>query len=130
MTDTSLLVQQDKAPPITETVSAEPAATVSWTSLRTRVFVGILALLAVSVVTLFLREWHRYRIDAETTIPLQEFSEVDYPEDPSGRSPHYGKYCGRQLKLIQRDATHFDFINRASQYAAQRFRDIVSIFMV
>ena len=43
-------------------------------------------------------------------IPVREFSNVEYPEDPALRSIHYGKYSGRSLILVQKDETHFDFI--------------------
>ena len=43
-------------------------------------------------------------------VPVREYSNAEYPEDPAGRSVHHGKYNGRKLTLVQKDATHFDFI--------------------
>jgi uncharacterized membrane protein YdjX (TVP38/TMEM64 family) len=51
----------------------------------------------------------RYRAADSMTIAVQELSNADYPEDPSSRSIHHGKYQGRSLTLIKRDETHFDF---------------------
>ncbi len=56
-----------------------------------------------------LRTWLRYRAADSMTIPVQELSNADYPEDPSSRSIHHGKYQGRGLTLTKRDETHFDF---------------------
>lgn len=105
--DTSLLMSN-----VSEQVTGPAASEVGprSSSVRTRIVVGILLLTGAGAAALSVREFLRYRTASEMTISLQEFSEVDYPEDPSGRSPHFGKYCGRQLQLIQRDATHFDFV--------------------
>ena len=43
-------------------------------------------------------------------VNIYEFPTFEYAEDPSGRSPYYSEYQGRQLKLVQTDDTHFDFI--------------------
>ena len=51
----------------------------------------------------------RYRADAEMRIPVTEYSHAEYREDPSGRSVRHGRYDGRSLRLVKRDATHFDF---------------------
>lgn len=60
------------------------------------------------------------------TIPIKEFSTADYPEDPAGKSVHSGRYADRRLKLIQKDATHFDFIFEPmnSHTATVIFRDV------
>lgn len=52
----------------------------------------------------------RYDTSQVMLVPIQEFKTFEYPEDPSGRGPKYAEYNGRQLTLIQRDATHFDFV--------------------
>ena len=52
----------------------------------------------------------RYAVTEETNLKIYEFPTFEYSEDPSGRSPHYSEYKGRQLKLVQVDETHFDFI--------------------
>src|SRR5712691_1901906 len=43
-------------------------------------------------------------------VPVREYSNAEYPEDPAGRSVHHGKYNGRKLTLVRKDASHFDFI--------------------
>ena len=43
-------------------------------------------------------------------VAITEFSDAEYPEDPSARSTTFGEYHGRSLKLVKRDDTHFDFI--------------------
>lgn len=52
----------------------------------------------------------RYVTADEMIVPVQEFSTFEYPEDPSPRSTKYGQYQGRSLRLIKRDASHFDFV--------------------
>ncbi len=52
----------------------------------------------------------RYDTPDVVILPLQEFTSADYPEDPAGKSVHYGRYADRRLKLVKKDATHFDFI--------------------
>ena len=52
----------------------------------------------------------RYTLSEETVVKIFEFPTFEYAEDPSGRSPFYSEYKGRELKLVQRDDTHFDFV--------------------
>ncbi|MGO9531054.1 MAG: hypothetical protein ACLP3B_07720 [Syntrophobacteraceae bacterium] len=52
----------------------------------------------------------KYAVPAEMEIPVKEFSTAEYPEDPADRSVLFSQYAGRKLKLVQKDATHFDFI--------------------
>src|SRR5687768_16216276 len=52
----------------------------------------------------------RYSVATEMWIALREYSNAEYPEDPADRSPAYGRYHGRRLKLVRRDATHMDFV--------------------
>jgi len=46
----------------------------------------------------------------ELVLPVGEFSTVEYPEDPAELAPEFGRYGGRSLRLLQLDATHFDFV--------------------
>ncbi len=57
-----------------------------------------------------LRTHFRYQAAPLMTIPVRELANTEYPEDPADRSPHHGKYRGRQLVLVQKGATHFDFV--------------------
>ncbi len=52
----------------------------------------------------------RYRVAEEMVIPVREFSTAEYPEDPAEHSSKYSAYSGRQLRLVRKDETHFDFI--------------------
>lgn len=52
----------------------------------------------------------KYSTSNTMSIPLKEYSQFEYPEDPSERSFNYGRYSGRNIKLIKLDKTHFDFI--------------------
>jgi hypothetical protein len=56
------------------------------------------------------RTFLRYSLAEVMAVPIREYSNAEYPEDPAGRSVHHGKYNGRHLTLVQKDATHFDFI--------------------
>jgi hypothetical protein len=52
----------------------------------------------------------RYRVAETMSIPNREYTNAQYPDDPAGRSVHYGQYSGRKLRLVQKDATHFDLV--------------------
>ncbi|MEM7180574.1 MAG: hypothetical protein AAF518_06665 [Spirochaetota bacterium] len=68
----------------------------------------ILAAILSASLAFFMKNRYHY---AETMeIPLIEYSEFAYPEDPSFHSLSYGKYINRKLTLVQRDADHMDFI--------------------
>jgi len=69
---------------------------------------GGLVLTLSLVAAVFLER--RYRTADSMEIPVKEFSNVEYPEDPSNRSVDFGRYADRKLKLVKRDETHFDFI--------------------
>jgi hypothetical protein len=59
-------------------------------------------------------------------LPIKEYSASEYPEDPADRSIEYGRYGDRHLKLVRRDATHFDFVfeSRHSHVATIDFKNI------
>src|SRR5207249_4462928 len=59
-------------------------------------------------------------------IPIKEFTAAEYPEDPAEQSTHFGQYSGRNLKLIQKDDAHFDFVlEPANEHTATiTFRDV------
>lgn len=69
----------------------------------------ILVLMAVGVA-LGVRQSSRYQIANEMIVPLTEYTNVEYPEDPANRSPHHGQYQGRRVRLIRKDDTHFDVV--------------------
>jgi hypothetical protein len=70
--------------------------------------VGGTLLAAVAGITL--RTYFRYAVSETMTVPVAEYGNDEYPEDPAIRSPYYAKYNGRNLTLIQRDDTHFDLV--------------------
>lgn len=67
--------------------------------------VPLAAALAIGLSTHF-----RYQTAEVMQVPIREYSNEEYPEDPADRSVDYGKYHGRQLVLFQKDTTHFDFV--------------------
>ncbi len=61
-------------------------------------------------VGLGLRTYLRYQNKPVTIVPIAEFGNDSYSEDPADRSVQHGNYRGRELTLIQKDSTHFDFV--------------------
>ena len=51
----------------------------------------------------------RYASPAEATLVLTELSNSDYPEEPGTKSINYRRFNDRTLRIVRRDATHFDF---------------------
>jgi hypothetical protein len=85
---------------------------IAWGSkfrLRTLAAAVAVLLLAV-VVAVVVRQYLRYATAEVMDLPIQEFTNAEYPEDTALRSVHYGQYAGRTLTLVQKDETHFDFI--------------------
>jgi uncharacterized membrane protein YdjX (TVP38/TMEM64 family) len=83
---------------------------VQW-KIRVRTIVLALAvLLLVGAVALAVRTGLRYHTAPAMDVPLKEYTNAEYPEDPAQRSVHFGQYDGRKLTLVQRDDTHFDFV--------------------
>ncbi len=76
---------------------------------RKRLVIGLaIAIPAVAAGT-GVRTWLRYRTADVMVLPIREFSNAEYPEDPAARSVWYGMYQGRRLRLERRDEAHFDF---------------------
>jgi hypothetical protein len=59
-------------------------------------------------------------------VPVREYTNAEYPEDPSNRSLHHGQYNGRTLTLVKKDDTHFDFVFEPQHphVAKVLFRDV------
>lgn len=88
--------------------------------------------LAVAAVGFGVRTYFRYQTADEMLIDVREYDNAEYPEDPALRSVCYGKYRGRQLRLVKKDTTHFDFIfePRHPHVARVVFRNVdVSLFV-
>ena len=99
---------------------------------RRRVLWGAVAALGVAVVAAATRTHFRYATRDEMTVSIREFSNAEYPEDPATRSVCFGKYHGRRLRLVKKDATHFDFAFEplAPHVATITLRDIdASLFV-
>lgn len=73
-------------------------------------------LLATSLVTVGLAIGHgfwfhnRYKTATQMPIKIRELSKTEYPANPAQLSTHFSRYANRELTLIQRDETHFDFV--------------------
>jgi hypothetical protein len=83
---------------------------------------GVFVLFLTLTVALSLRTFFRYRTADRMEVPVQEYSNAAYPEDPANRSVHYGKYHGRSLTLVKKDDTHFDFIRRTRIRKCRNYR--------
>src|SRR5262249_24822729 len=72
------------------------------------------------------RTYFRYRTAGVMEVAVTEYTNAEYPDDPALRSVHYGKYTGRKLTLVQKDATHFDLVFEPSDPRTAKvvFRDI------
>src|SRR6266700_7087313 len=76
----------------------------------------IVGLVPVAALTsLGVRTHLRYRTQEVMDLTVREYSHVEYPEDPGECSIHCGNYHGRTLRLVRKDATHFDFILEPTQ---------------
>jgi hypothetical protein len=69
----------------------------------------VAGLCLLATIGLGSRTYLRYRIAPEMDLPVREFTNAEYPEDPAVRSVHFGQFDGRRLRLVRRDPTHFDF---------------------
>lgn len=96
-------------------------------SCRTRQWMAVILALALAAVAIGLtvRQMTRYQIAEVMTLPLREYTNAEYPEDPANRSPHHGKYQGRRVRLVRKDATHFDVIVEPASPAAAK--DVATI---
>ena len=85
---------------------------------------SVIAIAGVALGAVWLM--HRYATSDTMIIPLKEYSSAEYPEDPADKSVNYGRYSDRRLKLVERDATHFDFVlePKHGHVATDVFRNI------
>ncbi len=63
---------------------------------------------------------YRYRTTDAMQVPIRELSSKDYPAEPVNHSIVYNRYANRQLKIVQKDATHFNFILESSNPRAAK----------
>lgn len=74
----------------------------------------------------------RYTIADAMNIPLKEYTQFEYPEDPAYRSVNYARYSERNLKIMKKDKTQFDLILESTNdhTAKIAFKDIdVGLFV-
>jgi len=71
--------------------------------------------LLILLLAVGLRTHFRYRTATLMSIPVQEYTNDEYPEDPADRSVNHNRYQSRELVLIQKDDTHFDFVFEPQQ---------------
>ncbi len=83
---------------------------IQWRIRGRTLIVSLVGLLLLAAAGLALRTHLRYRSGDEMEVPLREYSNAEYPEDPASRSNHHGQYNGRRLVLVKKDRTHFDFV--------------------
>jgi len=83
---------------------------------------GVLVLLGGGVTWAGFWWHHRYEIADEMLLPIREYTAAEYPEDPGERSVHICQYSGRTLRLIRRDAVHFDSCLSRETATPQRSR--------
>ena len=79
---------------------------VSWRAIG--LVAGGLLLAAAGAVAV--RSYFRYRVQDTMAVPLREYTNAEYPEDPSGRSVRHGQFDGRRLTLVKKGEARFDFV--------------------
>ena len=52
----------------------------------------------------------RYKTENKMQLPVTELSNAEYPENTAYLSKNFKKYADRQITVIKRDDTHFDFV--------------------
>jgi hypothetical protein len=86
----------------------------SWWAYWKIVLPGCAAFAVVALlIGLGLRTYFRYETAPVMHVPVKEFGNEIYAEDPADRSVQHGNYRGRELTLLQKDSTHFDFVFEA-----------------
>ena len=115
------------ASPASESAGGKRRGRLKWVAL------GALALLGTAGAATGYWVHDRYRVADVLDVPVTEYTHAEYREDPSGRSVRHGRYDGRNLKLVRRDETHFDFefTSADPHIAAVAFRNVdVSLMTV
>jgi uncharacterized membrane protein YdjX (TVP38/TMEM64 family) len=99
---------------------------VQWQVRFVTVIGGLATLLVCLVGLLGLRTYLRYQTPDSIQLPLTEYPNAEYPEDPATRSRSFGRYDSRTLTLIRKDETHFDFVLESDdpQLATIALRDV------
>ena len=74
------------------------------------ILLSVLGLFGLVLVIGGIWFYQKYVISTEMNIPVTEYTNFEYPENPAARSTRIGQYAQRKLTLIKRDETHFDFV--------------------
>jgi hypothetical protein len=78
---------------------------------HTRRLAAIGSLMGLAIATYALYAFFsRYTAKSTETPTIKEFTNAEYPANPAALSQNFGRYSQRNLSIIQRDATHFDFV--------------------
>jgi hypothetical protein len=93
-------------------IAANPAAPRRrlWRVRLRNIALAIALLLLLAVIGAVIRTRLRYATAETMVLPVREYSNAEYPEDPANRSVHFGQRTARRLTLVQKDDTHFDFV--------------------
>ena len=78
--------------------------------MKAKIIIGITVLVFTGLGLGGYAFFSKYKYTPDMIVEIEEVSTSEYPEDPSHRSLMYDRYSGRKLRLVQKDATHFDFI--------------------
>lgn len=90
---------------------------------RKAILFGSLAVLAglLSVGVLGLVWFNsRYTVSDEMQVSVKEFSNAEYAAIPASLSKNYQRYSNRELTVIKKDDTHFDFVLEPTDDRAAR----------
>ncbi|MGL5079747.1 MAG: hypothetical protein ACRDBG_28455, partial [Waterburya sp.] len=69
-------------------------------------FLGTLGLVIVGGLWFY----NRYKTATVMPIKIKELSKTEYPANPAQLSSNFQRYANRELVIIQKDETHFDFV--------------------
>lgn len=74
----------------------------------------------------------RYTVSDEMQVSLKEFSNAEYPAIPANLSKNYQQYSNRELTVVKKDDTHFDFVLEPTDDRSARIviRDVDVSLMV
>jgi hypothetical protein len=79
-------------------------------NLGKKIFWGVSLLFYALIISGGVTFVNRYKTAEEMQVSVREFSAKQYPAEPANYSTVYNRYGNRQLKVVQVDENHFDFI--------------------
>ncbi len=84
--------------------------TVAPKKLSKKIFWGVSFLFYALIISGGVAFINRYKASEAMQVTVDEFSAKQYPAEPANYSTVYNRYGNRQLKIIQKDKNHFDFV--------------------